>query len=83
MSGSKKEKEFVSYIVDLMQSMGPVYSKGMFGGHGIFLDGLMFGLVADNVLYLKTDKQINRLNKTLSQKTLHPSLTPKKTKSLR
>ncbi|HHJ36049.1 MAG TPA: TfoX family protein [Gammaproteobacteria bacterium] len=38
-----------------MQSIGPVYSKGMFGGHGIFLDGLMFGLVADNELYLKTN----------------------------
>jgi DNA transformation protein len=56
MAASKKEKEFVSYIVELMQSMGPVYSKSMFGGHGVFLDGLMFGLVADNVLYLKTDK---------------------------
>jgi DNA transformation protein len=30
----------------------------MFGGHGIFLDGLMFGLVADSVLYLKVDKEI-------------------------
>jgi len=57
MTTSKKEKEFVSYVVELMQSIGPVYSKGMFGGHGIFLEGLMFALVADNVLYLKTDKQ--------------------------
>jgi len=54
---TKKEKEFVSYIVELMQSMGPVHSKSMFGGHGIFLDGLMFGLIADNVLYLKIDTQ--------------------------
>ncbi len=57
MVASKEKKEFVSYIVDLMQSMGPIYSKSMFGGYGIFLDGLMFGLVADNVLYLKTDTQ--------------------------
>jgi DNA transformation protein len=28
----------------------------MFGGHGIYHDGLMFGLVADDELYLKTDK---------------------------
>ncbi len=52
------EKEFVYYIVDLMQSIGPVYSKSMFGGHGIFLDGLMFSLVADGILYLKADKEI-------------------------
>lgn len=27
----------------------------MFGGYGLFLDGLMFGLVADEVLYFKVD----------------------------
>jgi DNA transformation protein len=29
----------------------------MFGGHGIFLEELMFGIVADSVLYLKADKE--------------------------
>lgn len=53
---SKVEKEFVSYVVDLMQSIGPVRAKAMFGGHGVFLDELMFALVADNILYLKVDK---------------------------
>ena len=56
MSVSKVEKEFVSYVVDLMQSIGPVRAKSMFGGHGIFLDELMFALVVDNILYLKVDK---------------------------
>jgi len=27
----------------------------MFGGHGIFLDGLMFGLLSNDLLYLKAD----------------------------
>ena len=57
MTVSKAEKEFVNYMVELMQTIGPVSAKGMFGGHGIFLDGLMFGLVADNILYLKADKE--------------------------
>lgn len=57
MPVSQEEKEFVSYVVDLMQSIGPVRAKGMFGGHGIFLEGLMFGLIADSVLYLKVDKE--------------------------
>lgn len=60
MPASNKEREFVSYVVDLMQSVGPVHAKGMFGGHGIYLDGLMFGLVADSVLYLKVDKQTRK-----------------------
>jgi len=57
MPASNEEKEFVSYVVELMQPIGPVSAKGMFGGHGIFLEGLMFGLVADSVLYLKVDEE--------------------------
>ncbi len=57
MPVSNNEKEFVSYVVDLLQLIGPVNAKAMFGGHGIYLDGLMFGLVADSVLYLKADKE--------------------------
>lgn len=52
---SKQDKEFAAYLVDLMQSVGPVRAKSMFGGHGLFLNDLMFGLVADKVLYLKVD----------------------------
>jgi DNA transformation protein len=57
MPTSKPEKEFVSYVVELLQSIGPVRAKGMFGGYGIFLEELMFGLVADSTLYLKADKE--------------------------
>ncbi len=57
MVASNEEKEFVTYLVDLMQSIGPVKAKGMFGGHGIFLDGLMIALVADSTLYLKVDEE--------------------------
>ena len=38
-----------------LTSMGPVTSRRMFGGHGIFLEGLMFGLVAGDAFYLKAD----------------------------
>ncbi len=57
MRTSDADKEFVSYVVELMQSIGPVRAKAMFGGHGIFLEELMFALIADSVLFLKVDKQ--------------------------
>ena len=57
MPTSKKEMEFVSYVVELMQSVGPVHAKSMFGGYGVFLEGLMFGLVADSIFYLKADAE--------------------------
>lgn len=54
---SKAQREYVSHIVDLLQLLGPVESKSMFGGFGVFLEGLMFGLVANNELYLKVDEE--------------------------
>jgi len=54
---SEEQKEYVTYVVELMQTIGPVQAKGMFGGHGLFLDGLMFALIGDNMLYLKVDKE--------------------------
>lgn len=60
MPSSKEEKEFVEYVVDLMQSLGPVCAKGMFGGYGIFLEGLMFALVDDCTLYFKADKETEK-----------------------
>lgn len=38
-----------------MMPLGPVEARPMFGGYGVFLDGLMFGLFAGEVLYFKTD----------------------------
>ena len=55
MSISLRQREFVDYIVDLSQVIGPVYSKRMFGGYGVFLEGLMFGLIFRNTFYLKVD----------------------------
>ena len=47
--------EFVDYLLDMMQVLGPVQSRRMFGGYGLFIEGLMFGLVVNRNLYLKVD----------------------------
>lgn len=49
------DSEFVGFVVESLQPLGPVAARRMFGGHGIFMDGLMFGLIADDQLYLKVD----------------------------
>lgn len=41
------------YLRDLFASFRPVTVRRMFGGAGIFADGLMFGLVVDDTIYLK------------------------------
>ena len=49
------DAQFVSYVVEALQALGPVSARRMFGGYGIFLDGVMFGLIAADQLYLKVD----------------------------
>ena len=47
--------EFRDHLIDLLTPLGAVTVRAMFGGGGVYLDGTMFGLVADDVLYLKVD----------------------------
>ncbi|MBV7328071.1 TfoX/Sxy family protein [Chloroflexi bacterium TSY] len=51
------DAEFVDYLMELLESVEGVTRKRMFGGYGLFRDGLMFGLVADSTLYFKVDDQ--------------------------
>ena len=46
---------FRDHVLDLMAALGPVTARRMFGGFGIYLDGVMFALIADDILYLKVD----------------------------
>lgn len=47
--------EFVTYIIDQLSGWGAVTPRRMFGGAGLYHDGRMFGLIADDVVYLKVD----------------------------
>lgn len=47
--------EFVAHLHEVFEQFGPIAAKRMFGGHGIYHQGRMFALVADDVLYLKAD----------------------------
>lgn len=48
--------DFVTYVEnDLFVEFGEVICRKMFGGYGLFHKGLMFGLIADDTLYLKVD----------------------------
>lgn len=35
--------------------LGTLKAKRMFGGHGLYLDDVMFGLLSDETLYFKAD----------------------------
>ena len=48
---------FVEHVVEMLQPLGDVSARAMFGGWGVYCDGLMFALVANDELYLKGDDQ--------------------------
>lgn len=50
-----KSSIFVQYILECLNPLGSVTARAMFGGYNVALDGLTFGLIADDVLYLKVD----------------------------
>ncbi len=53
--------EFVDYVLELLTPLGAVRAKRMFGAHGVYLDGLMFGIIEKDTLYLKVDDRSREL----------------------
>lgn len=49
--------EFTDHLDEVFERFGPITARRMFGGYGIYHDGLMFALVADDTLYLKADAE--------------------------
>jgi DNA transformation protein len=49
--------EYLEYLHEAFSEFGAIRSKRMFGGHGIYHDDVMIGLVAAEMLYLKVDSE--------------------------
>ncbi len=50
-----KRDEFVDHVLDMLTTLGAVRARAMFGGWGVYLDDVMFGLIAGDTLYFKVD----------------------------
>ena len=46
---------FGEFLQEQLTSLGHVTVRRMFGGAGVYCDGLMFGLVSDDTLYFRVD----------------------------
>jgi DNA transformation protein len=49
--------EFVDYVVELMAGWSAVSARRMFGGFGLYREGVMFALIADDELFFKVDSE--------------------------
>ena len=53
--GNDPGSEFVEFVLESLQPLRGVSARRMFGGWGIYKDGVMFALIAYDQLYLKVD----------------------------
>lgn len=73
---SSTHNEFVDYVVELMADWATVSARRMFGGYGLYREGLMFALVADDELFFKTDAgNVTQFERTGSRPFVYQSQT--------
>ncbi|MBI4478298.1 MAG: TfoX/Sxy family protein [Acidobacteria bacterium] len=46
---------FKAFVLDQLEELGGVVPRAMFGGVGLYRDGVFFGIIAGDELYLKVD----------------------------
>jgi len=48
---------FLAWLDELFEGFGPITTRAMFGGHGVYHAGKILGIVIDDALYLKADAE--------------------------
>jgi len=46
------------FVQELFEGLGPVRIKRMFGGKGVYAGEVMFALIDDDLIFLKTDEPL-------------------------
>ena len=54
-------RQYQDYVIEQLSTVGYVTAKKMFGGVGLYADGIFFALIANDTLYQKVD-ETNRLD---------------------
>jgi DNA transformation protein len=52
-----RDDGFIDYLHELLEPLGRIGVRRMFGGHGLYCDGRFFAIVIESRLYLKVDAQ--------------------------
>lgn len=54
-TSASQKQAFANFVVELMAGFAPVQARRMFGGFGIFRQGLMLAIIIEDKLYFKVD----------------------------
>ena len=63
---------FRAFVLDQFEELGDVTPKAMFGGVGLYHNGLFFGILAGDVLYLKADDRTRATFERAGSKPFKP-----------
>jgi DNA transformation protein len=50
-----RRHEFLELVLDQMAALGAISARAMFGGHGLYCNGLFIAIVTRDKLYFKAD----------------------------
>lgn len=53
----RSDEAFIAHLRELLDPLGRFGARAMFGGWGVYLDGLIVGIVDEGRLYLKVDAE--------------------------
>ena len=72
IDGMACNPDFVQYIIDQCSGAGEIAVKKMMGDYCVYCDGILFGLICDNNLYLKPTYQGAALLKEVVMRSPYP-----------
>ncbi|MGF1608192.1 MAG: TfoX/Sxy family protein [Kiloniellales bacterium] len=52
-----RDRSFANRVVGLLMPLGPIEARAMFGGWGIYLEGVIFALISHGRLFFKVDEE--------------------------
>lgn len=64
---------FVTFAIDQLGELGAVVPRRMFGGVGLYVRGIFFGIIARDALYLKADARNRSQFEAAGSKPFKPS----------
>ena len=70
------DRDTVIFIVDQLSAAGGVSAKPMFGEHGLYRDGKMFGMICEGQLFIKPTAGGRAFAENIDEAAPYPGAKP-------
>ena len=73
VGGEGLERTLVDPILDQLSALGDISARAMFGGHGLYWRGVIFGILFRGKLFLKVDERSRPDFEAVGMGPFHPN----------